>query len=95
MEHRRHHIAVVKQALAQLPGHRPGHRPGRRVLVRADGAGATHAFLDWLTGQRLSYSVGFGLPDNTPDVLARIPAQVWQPAYDADGQVRDGARSPS
>ncbi len=24
-------------------------------------------------------------------LLARIPAQVWTPAYDADGQVRDGA----
>jgi hypothetical protein len=42
----------------QLPGHRPGIRPGRRVLVRVDGAGATHAYLDWLTAQRLAYSVG-------------------------------------
>jgi hypothetical protein len=35
------------------------------VLIRTDGAGASHAFLDWLHGQRLSYSIGFGLPDNT------------------------------
>ena len=35
------HITVVKAALAQLPGYRSGRRPGRRVLVRADGAGAT------------------------------------------------------
>jgi hypothetical protein len=32
------HIAVVKAALAQLPGHR--RRPGRKVLVRADPRGA-------------------------------------------------------
>jgi hypothetical protein len=59
------HITLAKQSLAQLPGHRPGTRPGRRVLIRTDGAGASHAFLDWLHGQRLSYSIGFGLPDNT------------------------------
>ena len=60
------HIAVVKAALAQLPGHRAGSRPGRKVLIRADGAGCTHEFLDWLVGQRLSYSVGFSLPDTFP-----------------------------
>ena len=51
----------------------PGRRTGRTVLIRVDGAGSTHAFLDWLTGQRLSYSVRFGLPDSTPDLLLRLP----------------------
>ncbi len=85
------HIAVIKQALAQLPGHKPGVRPGRRVLIRTDAAGCTHEVLDWMAGQRLSYSVGFTLPDHTPDLLKQIPEQVWVPAYDADGEVRDGA----
>ena len=85
------HITVVKAALRQLPGHQPGVRPGRKILVRVDGAGSTHAFLDWLTGQRLSYSVGFGLPEATPELLTRIPEQVWTPALDAHDQVRDGA----
>jgi len=85
------HITVLRRALAQLPAHRSGRRPGRKVLVRVDGAGATHDLLDWLTGQRLSYSVGFGLPGNTPDLLELIPEQVWQPAYDGAGGVRDGA----
>jgi len=31
------HIAVIRQALRQLPGHRRGSRPGRRVLVRPVG----------------------------------------------------------
>ena len=71
---------------------RAGTRPGRKVLVRVDGAGATHAFLDWLTGQRLSYSVGFGLPDrHRRRSSTTIPEQVWTPAYDAHDQVRDGA----
>ena len=41
--------------------------------------------------QRLSYSVGFTLPANTPDLLAKIPENGWTPAYDAHNQVHDGA----
>ena len=85
------HISVIRQALAQLPGHRPGHRPGRKVLVRTDGAGGTKQLIEWLTSQRLSYSVGFTLPTNTPDLLAKVPDQAWSSAYDAHDQVRDGA----
>jgi hypothetical protein len=85
------HIAVVKAALAQLPGHRRGRRPGRTVLVRADAAGATHEFLNWLASQRLSYSVGFSLPDSFATVVDQIPAEAWTPAYDGDGQPREGA----
>jgi hypothetical protein len=81
------HITVIRQALAQLPG----QRPGRKILVRTDGAGGTRRLIEWLTGQRLSYSVGFTLPANTPDLLAHIPENGWTPAYDAHDQVRDGA----
>ena len=61
------------------------------MLIRRDAAGGTHGFVEWLTGQRMSYSVGFTLPSDTATILARIPDQVWTPAYDAGGQVRDGA----
>ncbi len=81
------HVAVLRQ----LPGSRSGTRPGRKVLVRTDAAGCTHAVLDWLHTQRLSYSVGFPLPDDAAQLLAVIPAEVWAPAYDSDGQVRRGA----
>src|SRR3954449_12841310 len=53
------HIAVIRAALAQLPG---GRRPGKNVLIRIDGAGGTHELIAWLTRRRLSYSVGFSLP---------------------------------
>ncbi|MEU4292755.1 IS1380 family transposase [Kribbella sp. NPDC026596] len=85
------HIAVVRDALKQLPSYRPGTRPGRRVLIRADSAGCTHDFLDWVASQRMSYSVGFTLPDDFADKLTLIPDHVWTPAYDAAGEVRDGA----
>ena len=85
------HIAVVREALTQLPGHRSGRRPGRRVLIRADSAGATHEFLRWIHGQRMSYSVGFTLPAEFAVVLPQIPKQAWTPAVDSDGEPRDGA----
>jgi hypothetical protein len=53
------------------------------VLIRTDAAGCTHEFLDWLVSQRLSYSVGFTLPDDFADKLGLIPDSVWTPAYDA------------
>ena len=83
--------ATARAQVWALPGHRPGTRPGRKILIRTDGAGASHAFLEWLHGQRLSYSIGFGLPENTPQLLKKIPADVWTSAYDAHDEIRDGA----
>ncbi|MDK3258851.1 IS1380 family transposase [Blastococcus capsensis] len=85
------HKSVIRDALAQLPG---GHRRGKKVPIRIDGAGGTHELLAWLTRRRLSYSVGFSLPGDLTSIqqkLATIPEQLWEPAYDADGQPRPGA----
>lgn len=85
------HIAVLRTALEQLPG---GHTRGKKVLIRVDGAGGTHELLAWLTRRRLGYSVGFSLPGDLASIqakLATIPAELWEPAYDADGQIRPGA----
>ena len=59
------HKAVIRTALAQLPG---GHPRGKKVLVRIDGAGGTHELLEWLTRRRLSYSVGFSLPGDLASI---------------------------
>ncbi|MGB4777155.1 IS1380 family transposase [Microbacterium sp.] len=83
------HIAVVKAALAQLPGSNP--RPGKGVLIRTDGAGGTKEFVSWMTGRRLSYSVGFTLPFHTPDLYRLISEDCWSPALDAEGDPREGA----
>jgi hypothetical protein len=85
------HRTVIRDALAQLPG---GHTRGKKVLVRVDGAGGTHDLLAWLTRRRLSYSVGFSLPGDLAAIqakLAAIPDDLWEPAYDADAQLRPGA----
>ena len=85
------HIAVTRDALAQLPGHRAGRRRGRRVLIRTDGAGCTHRFLDWITNNRLGYSIGYSLPDDFETTLKLIPKGAWSPAYDAGDDIRENA----
>ena len=84
------HITVLRQAFRQLPG-MPNQRPGKRVLVRVDGAGYSHKLVEWLTGQRVQYSVGFTLPTDASLLIEKIPAKVWTAAYDADHKPRKGA----
>ena len=81
------HITLVKEVLAGLPGGKP--RPGKSVLIRTDTAGGTHAFLNFLTRRRLSYSIGFMLPTTTPDLYRQLTKlKAWEPAYDTNGDPR-------
>jgi hypothetical protein len=82
------HIETARLAVAQLPRHLR-----RRVLVRADSGGGTHEFLHWLTSgsRRLQYSVGMTITEAIRAAIGTVPAGAWTPAYDGDGQVRDGA----
>lgn len=82
------HASVIAAALAQVE---MGSRPGRKVLVRIDGAGGTKKTLREPVKRRVSYSVGFTLPANTPELFGLVPEHVWEPAYDCDGEVREGA----
>jgi len=82
------HIGAARLALAQLP-----RCLRRKVLVRADSGGGTHEFLKWLTAQsrRLHYSVGMTVTEDIQAAVLKVPAAAWTPAYDGDGQVREGA----
>ena len=82
------HIEIIRRVLDQAG---LGSRPGRKVLVRADGAGGTKETIELLTRRRVSYSVGFTLPDHTPWIYDTIPEAAWTPAYNADGHPREGA----
>jgi hypothetical protein len=85
------HIDVLGRAISQVPRQ---HR--KHLLVRADGAGASHDLLTWLTekgqvrGRILEYSVGFPVKEKVREAITLIPTSVWAPALDADGGVRDG-----
>jgi hypothetical protein len=87
------HVVVIREALRQLTSARfpTTGRVGRKVLVRVDGAGATHDVVDYLVARGLSYSIGYTLPANTAELLELIPDTAWTEAYDSDGRVRDGA----
>jgi Transposase DDE domain group 1 len=82
------HIEVARLALAQLP-----RRLRRRVLIRTDSGGGTHDFLTWLAspGRRLHYSVGMTITEEMQQAILALPERIWEPAYDAGGQVRPGA----
>jgi len=83
------HIAVLTAAIGQVPA---AHR--RKLLIRADGAGASHELLDWLTalnakrGRSVEYSVGYAVTDKVRDAIARVPKEAWQPAITAQGEPR-------
>jgi hypothetical protein len=82
------HIEVTKLALAQLPA-----RARRRVLIRTDSGGGTHEFVAWLAspGRRLHYSIGMTITEEMRQAILALPDRIWEPAYDAGGQVRPGA----
>jgi hypothetical protein len=82
------HIETARLALAQLPA-----RLRRKALVRTDSGGGTHEFLKWLTAKsrRLHYSVGMTITEEMQAAILKVPADGWTPAYDGDGQVREGA----
>lgn len=84
------HIEVTRKALAQLPL-TTNTRPGKKVLVRTDGAGATHEYLNYLHRRRVSYSIGFAMTEALATDLDEVPDSAWDNAIDADGDVRDGA----
>ncbi len=92
------HIAVTDLALAQIPDHQ---RYGQPILIRADGAGATKAWLAHLHtlrrpvedgghGLDLDYSVGFTMTQAVQDAILALPEWAWTPAVRIDGKLRDG-----
>ncbi|MFN2496917.1 MAG: IS1380 family transposase, partial [Pseudonocardiaceae bacterium] len=73
------HIAVLDEALAQIPS-----RHHRDVLVTVDGAGATLDLVRHLTtlnavpGRRVHYSVGFDVDERARTAITTVPQGAWQ-----------------
>lgn len=83
-------IEVLDAAIAQIPG------PYRRkLLITVDGAGSTHDLVDHIAtlnedpAREVYYAVGFDLDERGRRAIGKVPAQVWCPALDADGEPRD------
>ncbi len=84
------HITVLTAAIAQVPA---THR--KKLLIRADGAGASHGLLEWLTelntkrGRTVQYSVGFAVTEKVRDAISKVPKKAWAPAIDPEGEARE------
>ncbi len=78
-------IAVVEQALAQIPAEQI---EDIEILVRADTAGATHDLLDFSREHRLCYSVGYELTDQVRAAILKVPEEQWIAALAAGGTPR-------
>jgi len=81
------YVRVLAMALPALP--KPAR--GRPILVRADAAGATHAFVDELVRRNLWFSIGFDCDQRVQQAIRDLPEPAWQPAVDPDGRPRRGA----
>jgi hypothetical protein len=81
------HLAVLNNALAQLPAGERG-----QVLVRADTGASSKVFLHHITDLGLEYSIGFQAHETVKTAIDTIPEQAWRAAVDGDGHPRDGAQ---
>ena len=86
------HLLVLHAALGQIPA---GWRSD--LLVTIDGAGASHAVIDYLTrlntaaahgrrGRRVEYSIGWPVDERTQAGIDRLRESDWGVALTADGR---------
>ncbi len=83
------HAAVLTAALRQIPA-----RMRSRLLVRVDGAGASHELITHLlslAGRRRTvlFTSGWAITDADEQAIRLLPAAAWQAAVDQDGTVQE------
>lgn len=88
------HIRILDMALAALPAHarpQPGKRRSPKVLIRTDSAGATYGFAAACRQNGCRFSFGFAIDETVRTAILTLPKRAWTPAYDINGEPRDGA----
>jgi hypothetical protein len=80
------HLRILSEAIDQLP---PPYRA--KILIRIDGAGATHDLLTHLqslntTRRTVYYTVGWAITEADETAIAKLPAHVWDAGLHQDGQ---------
>jgi hypothetical protein len=78
-------ITVAEGAIEQIPVQ---HIEGIKLLLRVDGAGASHKLLDWSREGRMRFSVGYELTDAVRTAILQTPDESWVSALDQDGSPR-------
>ena len=83
------HIAVIQDALAQVPDELI---ETIEIVVRTDSAGATHEVMDFCREHRLRYSAGYELTDQVRAAILKIPDATWVCALASDGSPRENGQ---
>ena len=78
------HKQVLDLALGQLD---PRALAGE-ILVRADGAGATHELCTYCREGSLRFSFGFDLDERVREAIVKLPESAWRRAIRPDGKKR-------
>src|SRR5204863_9077302 len=92
-------LAAAPQRLAPVPYHLGAERVHRiavagRLLVRVDGAGASHELISHLLSlssrrRTALFTCGWAITDADEQAIGLLPATGWQAAVDQDGVVQD------
>ena len=81
------HLSVLDRSLTEILD----RCRSKNVLIRADGAGHSHALIVALSEPQLEFSVGDPVTDAVRDAIALVPTWAWQSAINADGGLRQHA----
>ncbi len=81
------HLVVLERALTQIPD----RWRCKKVLIRADGAGYSHALITALSQWGLDFSVGYPITEAVRDAIRLAPTWAWRAANNADGGLREHA----
>jgi hypothetical protein len=82
------HRTVLTAAIRQIPA-----RMRSKLLVRVDGAGASHELISHLLSlasrrRTVLFTCGWMITEADEQAIRRLPAAAWQPAVDQDGAVQ-------
>jgi Transposase DDE domain group 1 len=83
------HVAVIQDALAQVPAELI---ETIEILVRTDSAGATHEVMDFCREHRLCYTAGYELTDPVRAAIIKIPETAWVSALATGGSERENGQ---
>lgn len=83
------HIEVLAAAIAQVPA-----RMRSRLMVRVDGAGASHELIAHLLSlgsprRTVLFTCGWMITEADEDAMKMLPASAWKPGLDQDGNVQE------
>ncbi|MBT2458751.1 IS1380 family transposase [Streptomyces sp. ISL-86] len=84
------HITVLTDALAQTPG-----ASTAKILVRVDGAGATHGLIGHLLAlntrrRTVRFTTGWKITDVDEKAIDRLPENAWETSLNQDGTLQEG-----